>query len=130
MFRTGGLQFAGRTNPMEVTVKPDFQQQAWRVGRTTFHGGGRRKTQRGQFKLFDKLADKAGRMVGGHPIFQGRWKKKLLAVIGTYRFCHSSQTSTTPFHSKSFPGFETVSAATPPTRKSAAGILPADLTLP
>ena len=48
-----------------------------------------RKTQRGKIELIDELAQKTGRMILRHPVFQRRGKEKLLAVIRTNRLCHA-----------------------------------------
>src|SRR5208282_3828057 len=100
MFAAGGLQFAGRTNPVVVAVKPDFQEQARMVGWAAFHGGGHGEPQRGQIQLVHKLAQETGRVVGAYPIFQRGGKEKLLTVIGCDGLCHAAQTPTTVIHSK------------------------------
>lgn len=85
---TGGFEFAGGANPMEVPVEPDLQQQAGRVGRTAFGGGRHRETEGGQLELIDELTQKAGGMIGGHPVFKRRGKQKLLAVFGSNGLTH------------------------------------------
>jgi len=70
---------------MKVAVKPDFQRQAWRVRRAAFSARREGEPQGGQIQLIDKLAQKAGRVIAGHQVFQGRRKKELLSVIGSDR---------------------------------------------
>ncbi len=85
----GCFQFAGRANPMEISVEPDFQKQTKGVGRTAFNGCRNHETQGGQIQLLHKLPQEAGRMIDGHPVFQRRWKQKLLPVIRTDGLCHA-----------------------------------------
>lgn len=73
---------------MEITIEPDFEQQARCVSGPAFHSCRHRQAQRGQIQLIDKLPQEPGGMVGRHPIFQGRRKKKLLSVIGSDRLNH------------------------------------------
>src|ERR1019366_5179383 len=113
MFAAGGLQFAGRTNPVVVAVKPDFQEQARMAGRAACHGGGPGEPQHGQIQLVHKLPQETGRVIGAYPIFQRGGKEKLLSVIRSDWLCHASQTPTAAIHSKKCRSFETVSAARP-----------------
>jgi hypothetical protein len=70
------------------------------VGRAAFDGHGHRKTQDGQIELIHELAQEAGGMIGRHPVFQGRRKKKLLSVIGCDGLGHVSLTFIAATHSK------------------------------
>ena len=88
MFAASDLQFAGRTNPVVVAVKPNLQEQARMVRRTAFHGCGHDKAQGGQIQLLDKLTQETRRVIGRHPVFERGWKKKLLAVVGSDWLCH------------------------------------------
>ena len=90
MFAAGGLQFAGRTDPVVVAVKPDLQEQARMVRRAAFHSGRQGESQRGQIQLVHKLAQETRRVIGGHTVFERGWKKKLLAVVGSDWLCHRS----------------------------------------
>src|ERR1019366_6924074 len=81
-------------------VKPDFQEQARRVGRAACHGGGQGEPQRGQIQLVHKLPQETGRVVGACPIFQRGGKEKLLTGIKGDGLCHASQTPTAAIHSK------------------------------
>ena len=96
MFGAGGLQFAGRAEVLKVTVEPDFEQQAGRVRRAAFDGGGHGKAQGRQIELIDKLAQEAGRVIGGHPVLQGGRKEKLLTIVGSDGLGHGDRIALTP----------------------------------
>jgi len=61
----GGFQFTGGTKAMEVAVEPDLQEQARGLGRTALASGRPSQAQGGPIQLIDKLAQEAGRVIGG-----------------------------------------------------------------
>src|SRR4029079_13463991 len=91
MVAAGRFQFARRANTLEITVEPDFQEQARGKRRPAPPGRRHDELERGQIQLLDKLAQEARRMIGRHPVFERGRKKKLLTVIGSHWMSHDAR---------------------------------------